>query len=84
MMQFSAEDTSRIIEMAWEDRTPFEAIVLQFGLSEPEVINFMRHELKLSSFKLWRRRVTGRSTKHTALRSPDVSRGYCSTQYKQR
>ncbi|PTB89863.1 TIGR03643 family protein [Pseudidiomarina aestuarii] len=81
---FSAEDTSRIIEMAWEDRTPFEAIEALYGLTEPDVIRFMRAQLKASSFKLWRARVTGRVTKHQKLRSPAVDRGYCPTQYKQR
>lgn len=76
--------TSRIIEMAWEDRTPFEAIKNRYDLSEAEVIKLMRRSLKPSSFKLWRKRVTGRKTKHIKLRSPDVSRGYCPTQYKQR
>ncbi len=83
-MQFSDEDSSRIIEMAWEDRTPFEAIALQFSLGEPEVITFMRQHLKRSSFELWRKRVSGRVTKHSKLRSPDVLRGFCSTQYKYR
>jgi uncharacterized protein (TIGR03643 family) len=54
----------RIVEMAWEDRTTFEAIELQFGLSEKEVIALMRKEMKESSFKMWRKRVTGRKTKH--------------------
>jgi len=76
--------TSRIIEMAWEDRTPFEAIKNRYDLSEADVIQLMRRSLKPSSFKLWRKRVTGRKTKHVKLRSPDVSRGYCPTQYKQR
>ncbi|MCK8071526.1 MULTISPECIES: TIGR03643 family protein [Vibrio] len=83
-MMLSKENESRIIEMAWEDRTPFEAIELQFGLNESEVIRFMRSHLKLGSFKLWRSRVSGRSTKHVKLRSSDVSRGYCPTQYKHR
>lgn len=78
------EDVSRIIEMAWEDRTPFEAIEVQFGLNENQVIKLMRSQLKLASFKLWRKRVTGRATKHTKLRHPAVSRGYCPTQYKPR
>ncbi|PFG10817.1 MULTISPECIES: TIGR03643 family protein [unclassified Marinobacter] len=77
-------DESRIIEMAWEDRTPFEAIQQLYGLSEPEVIRFMRKSLKPGSFRLWRTRVSGRATKHLKLRSPDVGRGYCPTQYKQR
>ena len=70
--------------MAWEDRTPFEAIESAYGLSEAEVIRLMRGALKPSSFRLWRRRVSGRRTKHGRLRSPSVSRGYCPTQYKQR
>lgn len=77
-------DTSRIIEMAWEDRTPFEAIQRLYGLNEKAVIKLMRTQLKASSFKLWRERVSGRKTKHLKLRSPEVSRGYCPTQYKQR
>lgn len=75
---------SRIIEMAWEDRTPFEAIEHLYGCVEKDVIALMRSKLKPSSFRLWRARVSGRKTKHLKLRSPDVSRGYCSTQYKQR
>ena len=73
---------SRIIEMAWEDRTPFEAIQHVYGLSEAEVIRLMRRSLKTKAFKNWRQRVSGRSTKHLSLRDPSVSRGYCATQYK--
>ena len=69
-----AADISRVIEMAWEDRTSFDAIEQQFGLNEAAVISLMRRELKLSSFKMWRERVTGRATKHDALRSPEVTR----------
>ncbi len=69
-----AADISRIIEMAWEDRTPFESIAMQFGLNEAAVIILMRRQLKRSSFKMWRERVTGRATKHAALRSPDITR----------
>jgi uncharacterized protein (TIGR03643 family) len=76
------EDISRIIEMAWEDRTPFEAITVSFGLSEADVIVLMRKQMKRSSFKMWRERVTGRATKHKALRSPEVTRAHCATQYK--
>ncbi|GAA0242948.1 TIGR03643 family protein [Marinomonas primoryensis] len=83
-MQFSVDEQSRILEMAWEDRTPFEAIEHQFGLNEQAVIKLMRKSLKLSSFKLWRERASGRKTKHLLLRSSSVSRGYCPTQYKQR
>ena len=67
-------DISRVIEMAWEDRTSFDAIEQQFGLNEAAVIALMRRELKRSSFKMWRERVTGRATKHAALRSPEVTR----------
>jgi len=83
-MVFLMGEESRIIEMAWEDRTPFEAIEHQFNLPEPEVIKFMRSHLKPKSFRLWRKRVAGRATKHLQLRSDDVTRGYCPTQYKQR
>ena len=68
--------------MAWEDRTPFDAIEKLFGLSESQVILLMRHQLKRGSFELWRKRVTGRATKHVALRSKLVTRAYCPTQYK--
>jgi uncharacterized protein (TIGR03643 family) len=78
----SAPDLSRLIEMAWEDRTPFEAIEFSFGLSESEVIELMRRELQRGSFKLWRKRVSGRATKHSALRSQAVKRAYCPSQYK--
>ena len=81
---FSVEALSRIVEMAWEDRTPFEAIEVNFGVNESAVINIMRAEMKPRSFRLWRKRVASRKTKHSALRSPDVGRGYCPTQYKQR
>ncbi|MBS9859304.1 TIGR03643 family protein [Vibrio alginolyticus] len=83
-MKLNSETESRIIEMAWEDRTPFEAIEFQFGLNESDVIQFMRSRLKSSSFKLWRKRVLGRNTKHNKLRNSDIIRGYCPTQYKPR
>lgn len=68
-------DVDRIIEMAWEDRTPFEAIEIQFGFSEADVIALMRRELKRSSFNLWRKRVnSGVSSKHTRKRNPDIKR----------
>lgn len=73
-------DIDRIIEMAWEDRTTFEAIEHQFGLSEKEVIALMRREMKASSFRMWRKRTDGRSTKHARLRSADVTRFKCSRQ----
>ncbi len=61
-------DIDRIIEMCWEDRTPFEAIEYQFGLKEEDVIKIMRQNLKPKSFKVWRKRVSGRNTKHMALK----------------
>jgi uncharacterized protein (TIGR03643 family) len=74
MKKFNKEDISRIIEMAWEDRTPFEVIEFQFGLNENDVREIMRCELKDSSFKMWRKRVSGRKTKHLSLRSKEVIR----------
>jgi uncharacterized protein (TIGR03643 family) len=62
------ETIDRILEMAWEDRTPFEAIALQFGLQEPQVIELMRQQMQESSFKMWRKRVSGRKTKHLKQR----------------
>ena len=74
-------DTDRVIEMAWEDRTPFEAIKFQFGLTEANVIELMRKELKLSSFKLWRKRVhSGVSKKHLHKRNQEINRFKCSRQ----
>lgn len=80
--EYSTEDLSRIIEMAWEDRTPFEAIENLYGLNQHQLIELMRKELKRSSFELWRKRTSGRTTKHLKLRSPEINRGYCPTQYK--
>ena len=80
----SPADQSRIIEMAWEDRTPFEAIAALYGLPESQVIALMRASLKPRAFRNWRQRVSGRATKHGALRDPSISRGYCKTQYKVR
>lgn len=68
--EFTTEEIDRIIEMAWEDRTPFDAIEAQFGIPEKDVISLMRREMKESSFKMWRKRVQGRTTKHIAL-SPE-------------
>ena len=70
----------RIIEMAWEDRTPFEAISFQFGLNEKEVITLMRREMKSKSFAMWRKRVQGRKTKHVKLRDNTVDRFKCTRQ----
>jgi len=80
-MTLEPKDIDRIIEMAWEDRTPFEAITFQFGLSEMEVVALMRRTLKRSSFNLWRARVhSGISQKHSKKRDPDISRFRCSRQ----
>lgn len=80
-MKFNLEDTDRIIEMAWEDRTPFEAIRFQFGLTQGQTIKFMRKNLKRSSFKLWRKRVVeGVSQKHLKKRSQEIKRFKCSRQ----
>lgn len=78
---FSVEQIDRIIEMAWEDRTPFEAIAFQFGISEAETIAIMRTELKRSSFNLWRKRVnSGISQKHLKKRNPEIERFKCTRQ----
>jgi len=69
MKNLKIEDISRIIEMAWEDRTPFEAIELQYSLKENDVREIMKSELKPSSVKMWRKKVSGRKTKHLFLRS---------------
>ena len=78
--EFSVDQIDRIIEMAWEDRTPFDAIALQFDLSEKEVIKLMRREMKPSSFKMWRARVQGRKTKHLKKVATAVDRFKCSRQ----
>jgi uncharacterized protein (TIGR03643 family) len=71
----AAAEVSRIIEMAWEDRTPFEAIQAQFGLDESAVVSLMRAQLKPSSFRMWRKRMKGRVTKHAALRPEAMNNG---------
>ena len=73
-MELDQTTTDRVIQMAWEDRTTFEAIEAQFGLNEAAVIKLMRASMKASSFKMWRARVTGRKSKHLALRHPDTAR----------
>lgn len=80
-LNLTAADKDRIIEMAWEDRTPFEAILAQFGMSEAEVIKLMRSQLKRSSFDLWRKRVNqGISQKHLKKRNPEIDRFKCDRQ----
>lgn len=76
----SDQDTDRIVGMAWEDRTPFDAIKAQFGISESEVIELMHLEMKASSWRMWRERVQGRKTKHSRLRGEEVDRFKCSRQ----
>ena len=80
ILALTVDETDRIIEMAWEDRTPFEAIFLQFGISEKEVIELMRSQMKRSSYEMWRKRVQGRATKHLYKRQTDTDRFRCSLQ----
>ena len=82
MQQLSDADTSRVIEMAWEDRTSFDVIEKLYALSESQVIRLMRQNLSERSFKNWRARVTGRKTKHASSTSSDITRSHCKTQYK--
>ena len=81
MLELNSIQIDRVIEMAWEDRTPFEAILFQFNLSEKDVIKLMRTNLKQSSFKRWRKRVnSGVSQKHLKKRNPEINRFKCSRQ----
>lgn len=74
-------EIDRIVEMAWEDRTPFEAIYMQFAMTESDVIKLMRNQLKRSSFNLWRKRVnSGVSQKHSMKRNPEINRFKCTLQ----
>ena len=80
MKQLSSIVIDRIIEMAWEDRTTFESIKFQFNLDEKQVIELMRKKMKMKSFKMWRKRVQGRKTKHQKLRTFEKGRFKCSRQ----
>ena len=80
MKQLSSIVIDRIIEMAWEDRTTFESIKFQFNLDEKQVIELMRKEMKMKSFKMWRKRVQGRKTKHQKVRTFEKGRFKCSRQ----
>lgn len=80
MISLTEKDIDRIIEMGWEDRTPFEAIEYQFGLSEKQVIELMRRYMKRSSFLMWRKRMNGRVSKHAQKRNKAISRFKCSRQ----
>ena len=82
MSELTEEEKNRIIEMAWEDRTPFDAIKAQFGLPEQDVKELMRSELKTGSYKAWRKRVSERKTKHLASRDFSVGRLNAKTQNK--
>ena len=84
VFNFTEQQLSRIVEMAWEDRTPFEAIKEQFALDESQTILIMRTVMKKSSFKMWRIRVAGRITKHMHLRGFKSSKAYAPAQYKPR
>lgn len=79
-MKLRERDIDRVVEMAWEDRTTFDSIKVQFGLTEKEVITLMRSEMKPSSFRMWRARVQNRSTKHAKKRTFDEGRFKCSRQ----
>lgn len=79
-LELSVAQLDRIIQMAWEDRTTFDAIRVQFGLEPGEVIKLMRKNLKPSSFRNWRSRTTGRATKHASKRSFKVGRFRCKSQ----
>jgi len=78
--QLTPVEIDRIIEMAWEDRTPFDAIFTQFGLREDQVKALMKKELKFSSYRLWRERVENCSTKHLHKRNPEITRFKCNLQ----
>ena len=78
--QLTDRDLNRIVEMAWEDRTPFDAIEAQFGVTEAEVIRIMKHEMHLRNWKKWRARVQGRATKHRRLRGQTTGRFKASRQ----
>jgi uncharacterized protein (TIGR03643 family) len=71
--ELTLKETDRIVEMAWEDRTPFDAIFRQFGVAEKDVIKLMRNQIRPSSFKMWRKRVQGRKNKHLQLREESVT-----------
>jgi uncharacterized protein (TIGR03643 family) len=79
-ISLEAEEIDRVIEMAWEDRTPFDAIFSQFGLREADVKALMKKELKFSSYRLWRERVENCQTKHINKRNPEIDRFKCSRQ----
>ena len=76
------DSLNRIIEMAWEDRTPFDVIYKEFDITQKELERLMRNNLKPNSFKLWRKRVSGRKTKHIAKRSNQIDRHRCDRQGK--
>tara|TARA_B100000575_G_scaffold127663_1_gene101752 strand:+ start:15 stop:266 length:252 start_codon:yes stop_codon:yes gene_type:complete len=81
-VKLSEADISRVVEMAWEDRTPFDAIEAQFNVTHDEVVKIMRENLAKNSFNLWRKRVRGRKTKHSGLRDFKVGRHHSYDQNK--
>ncbi len=81
-MHINDTEVPRVIEMAWEDRTPFDAIKELYDLTQGQVEKLMRRDLSRSAFRSWRKRVSGRKTKHVSRRPSGVSRMYCPTQYK--
>lgn len=84
MPKLNEDEIDRIIEMAWEDRTPLDIIFDQFNINENELISIMRNNMKSSSFKMWRKRVKSRPTKHSKNKLNDYSRFQCPTQNKPR
>lgn len=78
--EYTQQEIDRMVQMGWEDRTPFEAIERQFGISHNDFIKLMRAQMKASSFRMWRKRMNGRKTKHEATRPADVKRFRCSRQ----
>ena len=80
--KFSESDTSRIIEMAWEDRTSLEAILRVYGLNESNLKLLMKKELKPRSYTLWRKRMKNSNLRHESLRPDSVTRAYCPQQHK--
>lgn len=80
LISLAPEDIDRVIEMAWEDRTPFDAIQAQFGLTESEVRNLMRKQMRFSSYIMWRKRVEACETKHQKRRLKDINRFHCTLQ----
>ncbi|MEL0104547.1 MAG: TIGR03643 family protein, partial [Methylophilaceae bacterium] len=82
MKKFNEEDISRLIEMAWEDRTSLDAIKRTYGIDESELKIIMKNNLSMNAYKLWRKRMKNSHLRHESLRPKGITRAYCSTQYK--